>query len=546
MATQEEFAQQLEKAIEVASRLAPELLRRPGVLAVGPGVKRRNGKPTGEAAIVITVREKSSLEQLEERDEEPLPTQLEGLPVDLIEYQKPVENKKTRQEFEEAITVKNRVAANWLKEANVTGIGVGYKVKDGQLTDVIVIQVFVERKLAPDDVKSSGLRLVPEEIENVPTDVVQAGPFKEVVAPSGSRGDRRDPLIGGLSIGHASSPFHYGTLAAVAFDNANNAIALSNEHVLDGDIDETVHQPSPVGLDDSFEIGFQLDVCNPLDFIRIDTPNTLGGSILAGAAAAAVLAAALSDDIDPTREGQQATVPPAGAKTLEEYTKARIKYPQFPLPGTPFKLDVDWKYERRTDSGTLTHGDSPNRQNQHVLLYHRLFVDRKLYDPAQTIRLYGVLIPPSIEKGKCKSYHCVALLNPLHLDQSYPVVLRSISDIADGEKLSGQFVDLLRKLEIDEWEKEILFGPPPTTVHTPPRRFCIYYGEFSAANVPLGPWRHWMHVQTVNTVPPGTDPLIAAKTIGGLPVSNHYKETVDVACGPFVFGDDGSFDIELI
>lgn len=538
MATKEEFSQQLEKAIEVANRLAPELLRRPGVVAVGPGVKRRKGKPTGEAAIVITVREKSSLEQLKERDEQPLPKQLEGLPVDVVEYQKPVENKKTRQEIEKAITVKNRVAANWLKEANITGIGVGYKVKGGQLTDMIAIQVFVERKLSPDDVKGRGFKLVPEEIDNVPTDVVHAGPFKEVVAPSGSRGDRRDPLIGGLSVGHASSPFSYGTLAAIAFDNANNPIALSNEHVLDGSIGETVHQPSPVGLDDSFEIGFQLDVCNPLNFIRIDTPNTLGGSILAGAAAAAALAAALSDDIDPTREGQQATVPPAGAKTLEEYTKARIKYPHFPLPGTPFKLDVDWKYERRTDSGTLTHGDSPNRQNQHVLLYHRLFVDRKVYDPTQTIRLFGVLLPPPIDKVTCKSYHCVALLSPLHLDQSYPVVLRSINDIADGEKYFSLFFNFLQGLEIDDQEKKLLI--------TNQQRLCIYYGEFFASNVPLGPWRHWMHVQTVNTVPPGTDPLVAAQTIGGLPVSNHYKETLDIACGPFVFEDDGSFDIELL
>lgn len=538
MATQEELAQQLEKVIETVNRLASELLQRPGVVAVGPGVKRRKGKPTGEAAIVITVREKSSLKQLEERGEQPLPKQLEGLPVDVIEYRKPVEDKKTRQEIEKAISVKDRIADGWLQEANVTGIGVGYKTKGGQLTDALAIQVFVERKLAPDAVTSRGYKLVPEKIDNIPTDVVQAGPFKEIVAPSGSRADRRDPLIGGLSVGHASSPFHYGTLAAVAFDNANNPVALSNEHVLDGDIGETVHQPSPVGLDDSFEIGFQLDVCNPLNFVRIDTPNTLGGSILAGAAAAVAIAAALSDDIDPTREGQQATVPPAGAKTLEEYTKASIKYPQFPLPGTSFKLDVDWKYERRTDSGTLTHGDNPSRQNQHILLYHRLFVDRNLYDPSQTIRLFGVLLPPPIRGITCKSYHCVALLSPLHLDQSFPVVLRSITGVADEGKLFGSFFNLLQKLEVDEEEKKLLIDNR--------QRLCIYYGEFSAANVPLGPWRHWMHVQTVNTVPPGTDPLIAAKTIGGLPVSNHYKETLDVACGPFVFEDDGSFDIELL
>lgn len=538
MITREEFAQQLEKAIDVANRLAPELLRQSGVIAVGPGVKRRDGKPTGEAAIVVTVRKKLSSKQLQELGEQAFPKQLEGLPVDVVEFQKSVENIKTRQEIEQAIAIKNNIAASWLKEANVTGIGVGYKVKDQKTTSQIVIQIFVQQKLSLDEVKDQGFKLVPKQIENIQTDVVQAGPFKEAVAPSGSRGDRRDPLVGGLSIGHASSPFHFGTLAAIAFNNTNNPIALSNEHVLDGDIGETVHQPSPVGLDDSFEIGFQLDVCNPLNFVRIDTPNTLGGSILAGAAAAAAVAAALSDDIDPTREGQLATVPPPGAKTLAEYIKARVKYPQFPLPGTPFKLDVDWKYERRTDSGTMTHGDSPTRQNPHVLIYHRLFVDHTLYDPSQTIRLYGVIIPIDFEKYQCKSYHCVALLSPLHLDQSYPVVLRSVYDIPDGDKIHKRFVNLLEERELDERDKELLFGRH--------RLMCLYYGEFSAANVPLGSWRHWMHVQTVNTVPPRTDPLIAAKTIGGLPVSNHYKETIDIACGPFVFEDDGSFDIELL
>ena len=72
-----------------------------------------------------------------------------------------------------------------------------------------------------------------------------------------------------------------------------------------------------------------------------------------------------------------------------------------------------------------------------MLFYHRLFVDRTLYDPSQTIRLFGVLIPPPIDAITCKSYHRIALLSPLRLDQSFPVVLRSISDIADGGKLFG-------------------------------------------------------------------------------------------------------------
>ena len=37
----------------------------------------------------------------------------------------------------------------------------------------------------------------------------------------------------------------------------------------------------------------------------------------------------------------------------------------------------------------------------------------------------------------------------------------------------------------------------------------------------------------------------AAQIIGGLPVSKNIGTTLDIACGPFVFEDDGSFDIEL-
>ena len=54
-----------------------------------------------------------------------------------------------------------------------------------------------------------------------------------------------------------------------------------------------------------------------------------------------------------------------------------------------------------------------------------------------------------------------------------------------------------------------------------------------------------LRVQTVNDTPLGTKPEVAAQTIGGLPVSQNMKPTLDVACGPFVL-EDGTFDIELI
>ena len=85
---------------------------------------------------------------------------------------------------------------------------------------------------------------------------------------------------------------------------------------------------------------------------------------------------------------------------------------------------------------------------------------------------------------------------------------------------------------------------PPAESHG--RDVCAYFGTRPAGGLPIGPWAHWMHVQATNIAPPGTDPLDAAQIIGGLPVSDHYRSTLDVACGPFVFDDDGTFDIELL
>jgi hypothetical protein len=115
--------------------------------------------------------------------------------------------------------------------------------------------------------------------------------------------------------------------------------------------------------------------------------------------------------------------------------------------------------------------------------------------------------------------------------------LRSIEERPDGKKLRADALSLA----FDRL--------PPEDVELLKKHreeVCVYYGDFDTAGAPLGPWRHLMHVQTVNTVRPGTDPVVAAQVIGGLSASNHMTSKVDVACGPFVIEDDGSFDIELL
>ncbi len=74
---------------------------------------------------------------------------------------------------------------------------------------------------------------------------------------------------------------------------------------------------------------------------------------------------------------------------------------------------------------------------------------------------------------------------------------------------------------------------------------CFYTGELTVGNIPRGPWKHYLFVQTVNCTPEEMDPLKAAQVIGGLPVSQNSSPDLGVACGPLVY-EDGQFDIELI
>lgn len=563
MAISEEFSKELEKAVQVAKKYTSQLLSEPGVVIVGPGMERKKGKPTGRAAIIITVREKLSEEILQKRGWKLLPNELDGVPVDILEYKKPLLDKKSEEELKKVIEIKEEIEMEWLRRENVTGIGVGNRIRNGRFESELCIQIFVEHKWTISECKKRRLTIVPEKINGIPTDVIEMKPAK-VSGASGSRDNRFDPLIGGVSTGLASKSYSYGTLSALAFDSANNPVALSNEHVWDGDIGDNVVQPGSLGIN-GFDFSFQLDVCAPLNFFRLDTPNTVGGSILAGAAAAAALAAGLSDEIDPTREGQQATIPPPGALTREEYTDVKFKFQQFPIPGTPFPMEVEWNYERRTTAGTQSHADQPSRKNQHYLLFNKLLTDRILYHPDDIIRLYGIIIlsPEQVEKKRsnCDQYYCVAHLYPRRMDKDYAVILRPWNSILTGETYAPSDD---QHLFTGAWipNQKVGFTPAHSThgfsslekqlteeemelIKKHRKQMCIYYGEIPARDLPTGPWGKWMFVQTVNDVKPGTDPLKAAQTIGGLPVSKNIGTKLDIACGPFVFEDDGSFDIEL-
>jgi hypothetical protein len=71
------------KAAEIRARYEAELLRYPNVVAVGEGIQTKRGKPTGRSCIVVFVERKLPPDKLGE--DELLPEELEGIPVDVVE-----------------------------------------------------------------------------------------------------------------------------------------------------------------------------------------------------------------------------------------------------------------------------------------------------------------------------------------------------------------------------------------------------------------------------------------------------------------------------
>lgn len=602
----DDFQRQVDVAITVANRHLSDLLARPGVVAVGVGPERRGGVMTGRAAVVVTVRRRRDADKTGQGGDRNLPTELEGVPVDVVQEGAPVEAPEIVAAQAVARATLEEVAPAYLRRPGITGLGIGYKTVAGQLrTNQVALIVFVAEKVPAEDLEARGLEPIPPTINGTVTDVEELKAQRPTASASGSRDDRKDPLVGGISIGVGSKPFWRGTLGAICFDRGDGRrLVLSNQHVLDAPAGTDVIQPAPVKLDDSVEVGFQLDVCNPLHFIRLDTPNTTVGTVLAGAAAAAALAAALSDVIDPTRRGQEATPPPAGATTLREEHRVQIKYPELPVPGTHFQVDTAWEYTRHTDQGDASHSVSETQTNEHALADKLLITDRRAYSTGDVIRLFGLILPEGCQPGKgdqdperpiardeledltrgtpvppsatfqvvaealsaaaappaeqpvagspgeigaealaavankvcrCDRFHTVALLTPTRVDRAFPVVLRE-PPLARRNELLQQLLEVVRQRD----DKELL-----TRVFRLVRYGCLRYGELTVSSLPVGPWKHYLHVQTVNIAPEGMDPVLAARIIGGLPVSQNMRPVIDVACGPFVV-EDGQFDIELI
>jgi hypothetical protein len=161
---------------------------------------------------------------------------------------------------DEIFRVQESVVPQLLAQPGVTGVAVGFREKDGKLTDEIVIRVYVQDKRPLAEVPAE-LR-IPSEIGGFKTDVIQKGPD----VPSVLENIKRRPLVNGLEISRAlwSGGPATGTLACFVSDKlpdnirsqlgqpglsrAQHVYLLSASHVLKpavNTVDGVVHQPRP-------------------------------------------------------------------------------------------------------------------------------------------------------------------------------------------------------------------------------------------------------------------------------------------------------------
>lgn len=174
-------------------------------------------------------------------------------------------------------TVENELLA--LKD--VTGVGVGEKIKNGKGTGTAAIRVYVKKKLPKASLAKN--QVVPESINGIPTDVIERQfvlhPATMTLEQVKLMADSTNysTLTGGISIGPCrvvDNMVYVGTLGLVVQDNdTEEAMMLSNFHVMCVDsswhVGDTIVQPGRA---------FDGGSC-PTDVVGELTRSSLGGQV---------------------------------------------------------------------------------------------------------------------------------------------------------------------------------------------------------------------------------------------------------------------------
>lgn len=117
-----------------------------------------------------------------------------------------------------------RVTDDFMARRNVVACGIGFKTQRYEQTDVPGLIVSVTRKVSMDELSADAL--IPQMVDDVPTDIVETG----TIVPLGlNRWSALRPARPGMSIGHENGSA--GTLGCIVRRGIRSYV-LSNNHVL--------------------------------------------------------------------------------------------------------------------------------------------------------------------------------------------------------------------------------------------------------------------------------------------------------------------------
>jgi hypothetical protein len=175
-------------------------------------------------------------------------------------------------------SLKQRYTTELLARRNVVACGIGYKIREGVLTDQLSLVVSVTHKVDKSTLHREDL--IPPQMDGIPTDVVELGVLRAFLTPR----DRWRPVVPpGVSLGHYRiSAGTFGCLVR----RGNDLFLLSNNHVLadinKGRAGDPVLQPSPADGGTAGDVVAVLDEFVPLDFGTGESECELAGLLATG------------------------------------------------------------------------------------------------------------------------------------------------------------------------------------------------------------------------------------------------------------------------
>ncbi|KAF3929776.1 hypothetical protein ABW19_dt0206105 [Dactylella cylindrospora] len=287
------------------------------------------------------------------------------------------------------------------------------------------------------------------------------------------------------------------------------------------------------------------------------------------AAVAMWVTTALSDGKDPHELGRDNTKPEKGELTTGEFVEFDITPTTNATIGVPWKGKLEWSYERSLSSGrTLRYGTTTDFHNTHHLRSYRVSIDstvspNKHYTHNHRLPLIigAQFVKPDGNLFRGSELYVYAWLvsnRGQHLgvelrDDGYGYLAGfdetgTALDNEDGKKLLEKV--MVKKIALRTqaskfargWESGILpvaaNGVPAAEnedTPTPRPNIGSYVGGFSGSReltftdairaMPQGPttWYVFVLAQDINTVPEGTDPREAAKTVGGMLLTTSFE-----------------------